>query len=87
MAQPRVTEKSTLRAARATGLDIPRLLNDMSHRSGTQHIALSMDLARSLGINGTPTLVIGDRVARGLIPLDEIVGYVREARAAQANQQ
>jgi protein-disulfide isomerase len=82
MAQPRVTEKLTLRIARELGLDIPRLLNDMNHRSVSRHIALSMDLSRSLGINGTPSFVIGEQVARGLIPLNQLRDYVHEARTA-----
>jgi protein-disulfide isomerase len=82
MAQPRVTEKLTLRIARELGLDIPRLLNDMNHRSVSRHIALSMDLSRSLGINGTPSFVIGEQVARGLFPLNQLRDYVREARTA-----
>lgn len=86
MAQPRVTEETTLRAARAIGIDLPRLLNDMNHPSVARHIALSMDLTRSLGINGTPSFVIGDKVARGIITPEELTGYVRDARAAQANR-
>ncbi len=82
MAQPRVSQQSTMRAAQAIGLDIPRLLNDMNHRNVSRHIALSMDLSRSLGIRGTPTFVIGDNIARGLIPLSELQDYVRQARAA-----
>jgi protein-disulfide isomerase len=87
MEQPRVTEESTLRAARAIGIDLPRLLNDMNHRSVIRHIALSMDLTRSLGINGTPSFVIGDKIARGIITPEKLTGYVRDARAAQANRQ
>ncbi|MFT5181660.1 MAG: protein-disulfide isomerase [Alphaproteobacteria bacterium] len=87
MAQPRVTEKSTLMASRAIGLDMPRLLNDMNHPSVARHIARSMDLARRLGINGTPAFVIGDKIKRGLIPLEELFEHTREARAAQASRQ
>lgn len=87
MAQRRVTEESTLRAARTIGVDISRLVEDMSHRSVDRHFTLSFDLARSLGMNGTPSFVIGDKVVRGFIPIDELKGYVRAARAAQAGRQ
>lgn len=87
MAQPRVTENSALRAARTLGVDIPRLLNDMNHRSVDRHIALSFDLARNLRIAGTPTFVIGNTVVRGFVPIDELTGYVRDARAAQTDRQ
>ena len=86
MAQPRVTEESAVRAAQAIGLDIPRLLNDMNNRSVDRHLALSFDLARSLGMNGTPSFVIGDKIARGIITPDELTRYVRDARAAPAGR-
>jgi protein-disulfide isomerase len=82
MAQPRVTENSTLQAAQNIGLDMTRLLNDMNHSSVSRHIELSMDLSLSLGINGTPTFIIGERVSRGLIPLRQLEDYIRQARAA-----
>lgn len=86
MAQPRVTEDSTLRVARTIGIDISRLLNDMNHRSVDRHLALSFDLARSLGMNGTPSFVIGDRVARGIITPEELTEYVRDARASKVKK-
>ncbi len=86
MQQPRVTEQLTLRIARKIGLDIPRLLNDMNHPSVSRHIALSMDLSRSLGLTGTPSFVIGEQVARGLIPLNQLRDYVRAARAASVRE-
>jgi protein-disulfide isomerase len=86
MALPRVTEDSTLRVARTIGVDISRLLNDMNHRSVDRHLALSFDLARSLGMNGTPSFVIGDRVARGIITPEELTEYVRDARASKVKK-
>jgi len=86
MAQRRVTEALVLQLARRTGIDIPRLLDDMNDRSIDRHIALSFDLARSLGITGTPSFVIGDTVARGAISLDELAELVRKARAARGHR-
>jgi protein-disulfide isomerase len=83
MAQPRVTETSTLQAARALGLDMARLQSDMNHRSVARHISLSMDLTRTLAINGTPAFVIGEVIKRGVMPFDELRQYVRDARAAK----
>jgi protein-disulfide isomerase len=82
MAQPRVTEESTLRVAKSVGIDLSRLLNDMKNRSVDHHLALSFNLARSLGINGTPAFVIGDKIARGAITPEALTGLVRDARAA-----
>lgn len=86
MDQPRVTEQSVLRAAQAVGLDMPRLRRDMQNRKIERHIAESFQLARELGINGTPAFVIGDRITQGLITPEKMRAYVREARAAKTGR-
>lgn len=45
-------------------------------------IAKTLDLARALQVNGTPTFVIGNRIVRGYIPLSEMRDVVAEAREA-----
>jgi len=45
-----------------------------------EHINKSMDLANSLKMNGTPTFLIGDQLAPGLIPLNQLREMARRAR-------
>ena len=38
-------------------------------------------LAQTLGISGTPTFVIGDRMVRGYLPAEEMATLIEEERA------
>lgn len=82
MALPRANENSVLSAAESIGLDIEKLLSDMEAPEIDEHIALSMRLTQELGFQGTPSFVIGDAVAPGLIQLDQMRIMVEEARNA-----
>jgi len=86
MAQRHVTAQSTVDAVKAIGLDLARLRADIDHPMVSRHISQSMELARRLGIIGTPTLVIGDTLSRGAISLDQLRQLVAQARAAQADK-
>lgn len=77
----RVDEANTIEVAKKLGLDIERLRADMMAPEVDQHIELSMELAQALGINGTPSFVIGDEVAPGLIQLDRMKTMVEKARS------
>lgn len=80
MSAPRVTEASTRRAAKKLGLDMAQLEADMDAPEIAAHIALSMDLARNLGFSGTPSFVVGDETAPGLIPLHQLEAMVAKSR-------
>lgn len=77
---PRANESSVLRAAESIGLDIEKLLIDMEAPEIDEHIALSMRLTQELGFQGTPSFVIGDAVAPGLIQLDQMKIMVEDSR-------
>jgi len=79
---PRVTETTTLSAAESIGLDIEKLVRDMDAPEIDAHIALSMQLTQELGFQGTPSFVIGNAVAPGLIPLDQLKVLVAQSRAS-----
>ena len=77
---PRANENSVLSAAESIGLDIEKLLTDMEAPEIDEHIALSMRLTQELGFQGTPSFVIGNAVAPGLIQLDQMKIMVEDAR-------
>ncbi len=81
MSQSRVSEESTLKAAQELRLDVDQLQEDMKAPEVEDHINASMELARTLGISGTPTVPVGDRVIPGLVPLQQLQEFVKEARA------
>ena len=76
----RVTRDSTLELAASIGLDIDKLQADMEAPRINKHIEDSMTLARELGFSGTPSFVIGEETAPGLIPLEELRRLVQLQR-------
>ena len=80
MTQPRANEVTVLKVAKNLGLDIERLRKDMASADVQSHISLSMKLARSLGITGTPTFVVGDILKPGVISLTDLRKLVAKAR-------
>jgi len=79
----RAEEASVLRIAADIGLDVAQLRRDMNAPEIEEHIQTSMRLSRALGFNGTPSFVIGDSLAPGLIQSDQMIQLVEQARAAQ----
>ena len=66
--------------ASAQGLDVGRLERDMADPALLARLRADTDLARSLGITGTPSFVLGQKIIPGAIGPDEL----REAIADQA---
>ncbi|MBP1805958.1 DsbA family protein [Rubellimicrobium aerolatum] len=76
-----VDEGSLARLAEGLALDPAPLLAAMDSPEVTAVIAANHDLARALGITGTPTFVMGDRMLRGYVPLPAMEAIVAEERA------
>ena len=76
----RVTEATTMRAARDAGIDTARLERDMEAEPVERHITMSHMLADHMGLVGTPTFIAGDEGAFGEFSLDELRGLVQRAR-------
>lgn len=80
MAARNVTETSVLNAAKELGLDLDKLRADMGKPQVEDHIKQTMELARALGINGTPAFVIGDRLIPGAADFATLAKAVADAR-------
>ncbi len=63
-----------------TGIDAEAVRAEMDSDEVTRRIAQTHALARELRIQGTPTFVIGDRMVRGYLPLEEMEAAVEAAR-------
>jgi len=74
-------EQSTLSVARGVGLDVERLRKDMSDASVEREIEANRALAERLGIRGTPTIVVGDRLLPGAIDRAAMAQLIDEAAA------
>jgi protein-disulfide isomerase len=77
------TKESIRRNAQQIGLDWTRLAQDMDNPEIDKRLQKNLHLAAALGIDGTPALVIGDKLIPGAIGLDDMRQAVAEARAKQ----
>jgi protein-disulfide isomerase len=81
MKLPRDTTMAQLEeTARGLGLDWPRMARDMQDPSVQARIDANLKLARRIGIQGTPALVIGSDLIPGAIDLSELQKAVAQAR-------
>ncbi len=76
-------EEAILATAAASGLDVARLRADMERPEVGDTIAEAHELAARLGINATPTFVIGDEVVPGYVDVATLRRLVNAARAAR----
>ena len=71
-----VSDASIAATARATGVDLAKIPADADAQ-----IDANMELAAKLGINGTPSWIVGDQVLTGALPADRIQDAISKARA------
>ena len=71
-----------LQMAREMGFDVDGLKADMNSDEISRIIQDNIELARELGINGTPSFVIGDQIVPGAVSLETLKELVRQARTS-----
>ncbi|MFO6465832.1 DsbA family protein [Jannaschia sp. KMU-145] len=76
----RLDEDSVMRIAAELELDTDRLRSDMEGEAVQAHIDQSMRLAQSLGFSGTPSFVIGDQTAPGLVEAAQMLDMIDAVR-------
>ncbi|WP_284944542.1 DsbA family protein [Acidisoma cladoniae] len=74
------TEASLRMAATQIGLNPDRLIHDMSDATITNKLAENAALAQTLGVTGTPALIVGGRLVPGAVSLDDLHKLVNSAR-------
>jgi protein-disulfide isomerase len=77
------TEAVLRQQAERVGLDWARLRREMDDPSIERRLQANLRLARTLGIEGTPALVIGETLVPGAVDLPTLERLVAEARAAR----
>jgi protein-disulfide isomerase len=80
---PQTTKPMIHDAAVRLGLDWQRLERDMDNPAIQARIDANLKLARSLGISGTPALVVGGELIPGAVDLAELQKAVASARRAK----
>lgn len=75
-----ITEDSLHEAAKRVGLDWERLQHDMGDPAIQARLDANLHLAQSLGIDGTPAYVVGQKLMPGAVDLAELQGAVAAMR-------
>ncbi len=78
----RLSEETILRLAEQSGIDREALLAEMAsgRQADEQALTRNGELARNLGITGTPAFVVGDTVLRGLPDMATLQSLIDQAR-------
>jgi protein-disulfide isomerase len=74
-----------LAVAKEIGLDVARIEKDMASDEVKATIEESFKLAEALGLNGTPSYVVGPDVVVGAVGLDTLKGKVNTARCGKVS--
>jgi protein-disulfide isomerase len=62
------------------GLDVAKLEADMNSPQTEQVLAADMELARNLGLRGTPAFVLNGEIIPGAVPPDQLESLIAAAR-------
>jgi len=74
------SEDEIMRVAESVGLDTARLKADMAAPEVDAYLARTDELARALGVNGTPAFVVNDMLIPGALDADDFEQIVTSAR-------
>lgn len=74
-------EGAILQYAKKAGLDTEQLKKDKLDPQWEQIIAENLNMARALGIQGTPAFVVGQELVRGYVGLEGLKDAVNTARS------
>ncbi len=77
----RLTEEVIFHIADTVGLDEDRLRADMDDPAIMDYLSLTREIASSLEITGTPSMVIGDQFIGGYIPTEDLQTVIEAQRA------
>ena len=76
-----LTQERLIEAIRSVDVDEARIASDMKDAALSAVLDGNIELARNLGISGTPSYVIGDEVIQGAVGLRELKDAIARQRA------
>lgn len=76
----RPSDASIAAAAGAAGLDMASAKTFAARPNVEDELKRNLELARQLGINGTPAWIIGGRIISGAVPPEELQSAIDQAR-------
>lgn len=78
-----INDKAIDRLAKSAGIDIALVRSRLNDPEIDKRIGITHALGRDLEISGTPTFIIGGKLIRGYIPLEDMKEVVQLARNTQ----
>lgn len=85
-ANGRLAEDGVVQIARQAGVDVDRMRADMEDPAIDKSIDGNIELARAIGVTGTPTFIIGDAILVGAKPLQQMESAIADAGAPSARR-
>ena len=76
----RANEENVFNIAKKIGLDLSQLRIDMNNPQIEQQLLKNREIAKLLGLNGTPAFVIGDIIYSGAINLNNLKEIIKNFR-------
>ena len=76
----RVNEEKVFNIAKKIGLDLSQLRIDMNNPQIEQQLLKNREIAKLLGLNGTPAFVIGDIIYSGALNLNNLKEIIKNFR-------
>ena len=76
----RISENEIFKTAKEIGLDIEQLKTEMNNPEIKNQLLQNHEIAKSLGLNGTPAFIIGDIIIPGVIDKDKLKKIIKNFR-------
>ena len=76
----RVNEEKVFSTAKKIGLDINQLKKDMDNTEIEQQLVKNREIAKLLGLNGTPAFIIGNIIYPGALNLNNLTKIIKQFR-------
>ena len=82
--QGALNQERLIRTVRAAGMNEAKVATDLNSKAIEAEIQKNLELGRALGLTGTPSYVIGNRIISGAAGYEELKKAVEDARKANA---
>lgn len=81
--QGALSQERLIRSVRQAGLEEARVASDLGSKELQAEVEKNLSLGRALGLTGTPSYVVGNRILYGAVGYDELKQAIADARAKE----
>ncbi len=79
---PKLTEETIIAKAKELGMDAEKFATDLHSKETQTLVDDTKQLSSDMGVNGTPTIVIGDKVHPGYLSAEDLQNLLKETKKA-----